>query len=445
MAIHRARRDLGVGRGGRDLSLVAAAVVVAAISVELAAWTPAAGAEQVSLDHVVVSYSGIGKAYAEAIGRTVATARSAAVEQFGFDMPQAIMVSISVDAMGNVGLMNDGQDHFMLTVRSEDDLRKPSTSGVFQLYGFCHEVAHLAMYRVVRDHSWMTSDAAEGWAHYMGSRLVDLVYAKEGPNLWPDRYDYIEDGTKRLARQWAKDKESVRGPAAWQRLARIVGDKEIAPIFRAWGKTEFDPADPAESLGKPLLAAGSNPQVGAWWEQSKELLVLKRPRSKLSAETVEEKQLSGQTRELAQDDGNAAGKASLAGGGHAVRFEAPGDNCYVTQVRIHGSRYGLPAPPKEDFSVWICDQDFKSILKLSYPYAKFQRGGEGRWVALSVKPTRVPKDFIVCVGFNPTGTKGVYVSRDAQSSGNSLVGLPGQPGRPFQQGDWMIRATVSQR
>ncbi len=445
MSHHRVRSHLGVGRGGRDPSFLAAAAVLAAIAVELAGTTPAARADEISLDHVVVSYTGIGKAYAEAIGRTVATARSTAVEQFGFDMPQTITVTISVDAMGNVGLMNDGQDRFMLTVRSEDDLRKPSTSGVFQLYGFCHEVAHLAMYRVVRDHSWMTSDAAEGWAHYMGSRLVDLVYAKEGPDLWPDRYDYIEDGTKRLARQWTKDKESVRGPAAWQRLVRIVGDKEIASIFRAWGKTEFDPADPAESLGKALLAASSSAEAGQWWEQSKETFVLKRPRSKLSAETVEEKQLTGQTRELAHDDGNAAGKASLAGGGHAVRFEAPGDNWYVTQVRIHGSRYGMPAPPKEDFSVWICDQDFKSILKLSYPYAKFQRGGDGRWVTLGVKPTRVPKDFIVCVGFNPTGTKGVYVSRDAQGSGNSLTGLPGQPGRPFRQGDWMIRATVSQR
>ncbi len=445
MAIHRARADLSVGRGGRHRSSAAAAAVLAVLSVGLAAWTPAAGAEELSLDHVVVSYSGIGKAYAEAIGRTVAAARSAAIEQFGFDMPQTITVTISIDAMGNVGLMNDGQDRFMLTVRSEDDLRKPSTSGVFQLYGFCHEVAHLAMYRVVRDHSWMTSDAAEGWAHYMGSRLVDAVYAKEGPNLWPDRYDYIEDGTKRLARQWAKDKESVRGPAAWQRLARIVGDKEIAPIFRAWGKTEFDPADPAESLGKALLATSSNAQAGEWWEQSRELLVLKRPKSKLSAETVDQKQLGGQARELAQDDGQAAGKASLAGGGHAVRFEAPGDNWYLTQVRIHGSRYGMPAPPKEDFSVWICDGDFKSIVKLSYPYAKFQRAAEGRWVALSVKPTRVPKEFIVCVGFNPTATKGVYVSRDAQGSGNSLTGLPGRTGHPFQQGDWMIRATVSQR
>ena len=396
------------------------------------------------MDHVVVSYDGISKPYAEAIGRTVAAARSAAIDQFGFDMPETIAVSVTADPKGNVGLMNDGQDHFMLTIRSEQDLGKPSTTGTFHLYGMCHEVGHLAMYRLIRDHSWMTSDAAEGWAHFAGSRLVDAVYAKEGPDLWPDRYDYREDGTKRLARQWEKSKDEVRGPVAWQRLVQIAGDKGIAPIFRAWAKAEFDPSDPAESMGKALLAASSNPRAAEWWEQSKDLLVLKRPKSKVAAETVEEKQLAGQSRELAHDDGRVAGRSSLAGGGHAVRFEVPGDNWYLTEVKIHGARYGYPAPPQEDFSVWLCDGDFKSIAKFSYPYAKFQRGSP-RWVSLRMKPTRVPKSFIICVGFEPTASKGVFVSRDAEGSGNSLTGLPGQKGRPADGGNWLIRATVSQR
>jgi hypothetical protein len=444
MPFSRVRSVLGARWGNRNVGLVGVAAVWVAAAAMVALPGVAAAAGQLKLDHVVVSYDGIGKAYAEAIGRTVAAARNTAVEQFAFDMPDTITVSVTVDPKGNVGLMNDGQDHFMLTVRSEQDLRKPSTTGTFHLYGMCHEVGHLAMYRLIRDHSWMTSDAAEGWAHYMGSRLVDAVYAKEGPDLWPDRYDYREDGMKRLARQWQNAKDEVRGPVAWQRLSQIVGDQGVAPIFRAWGKAEFDPADPADGMGKALLADSSTARAAPWWVQSKELLVLKRPKSKVAAETAEEKQLAGQSRELAHDDGKAADKASFAGGGHAVRFEVPGDNWYVTEVRIHGSRYGNPAAPKEDFSVWLCDEEFKAIAKLSYPYARFAWGA-ARWVSLKVKPTRVPKTFIICVGFNPTATKGVFVSRDAEGSGNSLTGLPGREGHPFEQGDWMIRATVSQR
>lgn len=415
------------------LAIILATIVLASPAVSVAA-------EQFGHDHVVVSYAGISRAYAEAIGRTVAAARKVAAEQYGFDMPQTIAVDVTVDPQAKVGLFNDGQDHLFLTIRSEANLRKPSDSGTFHIYGMCHEVGHLAMYRLLPDHSWMTADAAEGWAHYLGSLLVDAVYAEEGADLWPDRYDYRDDGMKRLRAQGVK----AKGPVAWHKLKRIVGEKGIAPIFRAWGKTQFDPADPAASLGTALKAVSKEEETARWWDQSKDLLVLQRVKSAVAAETTEEKLVTGPCRQLAHDEGHAAGKASLAGGGHAVRFEAPDDSWYLTEVRIHGSRYGYPAPPKEDFQVWLCDQNFQQIAKFSYPYSKFQKG-DSRWVVLKTKPTRVPKRFIVCVGFNPTATKGVFVSRDAQANGSSITGLPGQEAVSFDQGNWLIRVAVAQK
>ena len=56
----------------------------------------------------------------------------------------------------------------------------------------------------------------------------------------------------------------------------------------------------------------------------------------------------------------------------------------------------------------------------------------------------MPTEFIICVAFNPTGTKGVFVYYDKESGGNSLTGLPGRPGPKFAQGDWLIRATIDQ-
>jgi RNA polymerase sigma-70 factor (ECF subfamily) len=63
-------------------------------------------------------------------------------------------------------------------------------------------------------------------------------------------------------------------------------------------------------------------------------------------------------------------------------------------------------------------------------------------VTLPVKPTSVPSEFILCVGFNPTATRGVFVHHDKEGSGNSLTGLPGEPGSDFTKGDWLIRASV---
>jgi hypothetical protein len=148
--------------------------------------------------------------------------------------------------------------------------------------------------------------------------------------------------------------------------------------------------------------------------------------------------------ELSHDDGEPAKKSSLAGSGHAVKFAVKGSNWLLTEVRIFGSRYGYPQPPTEDFHVWLCDKDFKSIADFPFPYSTFKRG-QPEWVSFKVKPARVPKEFFVCVGFDPTATKGVYVSADKESSGHSYTGLPGREPKPFTGGDWLIRATVDPR
>jgi len=59
-------------------------------------------------------------------------------------------------------------------------------------------------------------------------------------------------------------------------------------------------------------------------------------------------------------------------------------------------------------------------------------------------PTRVPRQFYICLNFRPTGTRGVFVAFDTSTQGNSLTGTPGKPGRPFNQGDWMIRVELDQ-
>ena len=63
---------------------------------------------------------------------------------------------------------------------------------------------------------------------------------------------------------------------------------------------------------------------------------------------------------------------------------------------------------------------------------------------LPVPPTLVPAKFIVCAGFNPTASKGVFVHYDGAGGGESLSGLPGEDAAPFAKGDWMIRAAVDQ-
>lgn len=165
-------------------------------------------------------------------------------------------------------------------------------------------------------------------------------------------------------------------------------------------------------------------------------------KSSFTAQHLDSSRSLKASQELSQDDGQSAGKRSVAGSGHAVRFEAPGKESYLT-ARVFGSRYGQPTPPNENAFVWLCDAEFKLIAAFPTPYANFTRGVE-QWVTIPIKPIRVPQQFVVAIGFNPTGIKGVYVHHDSAASGNSFLGLPGRENRPFKGGDWLLRPVLQE-
>ncbi len=406
----------------------------------------ASAAEKVTkLAHVQVTATGLSDAYAKAIARTVEAARAVAIEQFGFDMPETIQVSVVASPTSATRLFNDGEDHINLTVPAEEKLLRPAVTGTFHLYGFCHEVGHMAMYRVIHQRRWLSSAGAEGWAHCAGSRILDAVYAREGEKLWPDSYNYLEDGMARLRKQLAAAKPDPTTQAAglWLSLGELIGDKGFAPLFAAWAKMRLDESQPGIELRKALVARGDEQKLTAWWQKAEPVLIVASPRSGFAAQTKTAAQLKMPAKELAKDNGVSAGMESVAGSGHVVRFEAPGKDYYLTAVRLFGSRYGYPQPPRENASVWLCDTSYKKIAEFPAPYSHFARG-DAKWVTIPVRPTRVPQEFIVCVGFNPTATKGVYVHHDSGGSGSSFLALPGGKGQPFDKGDWLIRAVVQE-
>jgi hypothetical protein len=109
---------------------------------------------------------------------------------------------------------------------------------------------------------------------------------------------------------------------------------------------------------------------------------------------------------LKHDDGPQEDKRSMTGAGHAVRFECPnGEKWYVEAVSIHGSRYGTPRAPDEDFQVVIANNDLTQTSEIKKPYSLFKRGKED-WVRFGIDPIEVQGAFHVAVFFNPTRTKG---------------------------------------
>jgi RNA polymerase sigma factor (sigma-70 family) len=151
---------------------------------------------------------------------------------------------------------------------------------------------------------------------------------------------------------------------------------------------------------------------------------------------------------LKYGDERADGKQSFGGSGEMIEFSSPSESAKVAGLRIHGSRYGLPQPPEENFLIYFLSHDLKRILHTEMaPYSLFERGPE-RWIEVTFERTiDLPKTFWVALDFRANQRKGVYVSFDASTGGkHSRVGLPGIPAaEPRFGGDWMIEAILAKR
>jgi len=288
----------------------------------------ASAAQTAEAPNVRVSYEGIDAKQATAIAQTLSAAREIYIRDFGFDMPETIVCTVACGPKETSRLYTDGNDRVFLSLSSKDKLAKPAVSGVFNLYGLCHELGHVAMYRILKDRDWMTVAAAEGWAHFTGSVVVDEVYKAKGEKLWADPYDYRADGTARLTKQLksARPSDIDRGAGQWQALDAIIGRKSFVKLFAAWQDAKIDPSKPDALLAVlTKLHPEKTAALEGWWKGASPILVEKRESSGFAKAEIAPARLAGQPLTLAGDDNTPDGKKSMAGGGHARKFSAPGE------------------------------------------------------------------------------------------------------------------------
>ncbi len=147
---------------------------------------------------------------------------------------------------------------------------------------------------------------------------------------------------------------------------------------------------------------------------------------------------------LSYGNGKPDGKKSYGGSGQMIRFELPEGVTKVKGIRIHGSRYGLPQAPNEDFEITFLSDKRDEVLQTeSAPYKLFNRGKEN-WVRIMFdKEIELPRKFWIALDFNAEQTKGVYVSYDTSTKGEySRVGKAGDKKEPKETdfgGDWRVQ------
>src|SRR5262245_34430002 len=151
-------------------------------------------AKSTQAPHVIIEYEGIDDRQGESIASTLSAAYDVYVNEFKFDMPDTVRCTVKT-GQADASCFTDGNDRVTLLLKTKDQLRPPAQGNPFNLYAMCHELGHMGMYRLLKDRDWLTTAAAEGWAHYAGSVVVDRVYEAKGKDLWWEPYDYRADGT----------------------------------------------------------------------------------------------------------------------------------------------------------------------------------------------------------------------------------------------------------
>lgn len=402
---------------------------------------------------VIVKVTGIDRAYGEAFASILSEARNNYEEVFGLPMPDTVILEVKkeVRGLGRPELYTDGKSTIFLVIESEQHLATPFNKGPYNIYGMCHELGHIAMYHKMGNTIGLHEAVAEGWAHYAGSVIEDTVARLLGDNIWPEPYDVI--GTECIARL----KKQVEGKNLTELNPTFAGAKMFYELEKKHGRKTVGLAlanalsqSPSGEELMPLFLRSlriitGDSTVGDWIPED---FVNPSVEWRVKERLVDDSFFDDMTVltdstgiMLYYDDGTYEGRRSIAGMGHAILFQKPKGSWFLDKIYVFGSRYGEQEPPVEDFSVYICDKNFHVVHELRYAYSLFDYAQE-KWHTLRVDSLGLPQRFYICLFFNPTSTKGVYVYFDENvSHPHSYIGLPDTDITDVEEKyDWMIRA-----
>ena len=392
------------------------------------AWTvpqqpPKAKPKIISSTGAVVEYTtNIKPGYAKALLAVADAARKIYADTYGFNMPKKALMSIEKNAEGQTQLWTDGDSQMFLTITSNANLLPPPESGFFNIYGVCHELGHIAMYRSIKLIG-IPEGVAEAWPTYSGSVVVDEVYKRLGKNLWPEPYDYSKvEGVARLkiitklnGNESTDDAAYTNATAAFYEAHKKYGANKVFAAMKT--------AISGKPYGKDVMPRFVDALVIATGDESarkifpEEMLV---PKVEWN---VAEREITDKTVEglitveddtgvlIHYDDGSSDGKLSTSGSGHAVVFKTPPGTWAADYVQMYGSRYGEIKAPNKNFSIYICDQNFEVIKEIENPY-NLLNTGKDKWYTFNFEPVKVPEGFYVCIYFDPTANDGFYMNYD---------------------------------
>jgi hypothetical protein len=146
---------------------------------------------------------------------------------------------------------------------------------------------------------------------------------------------------------------------------------------------------------------------------------------------------------LGYGEGTMKDKRSMAGSAQTVLFRLPEGSWELDGIKLFSARYGEDEAPKEDISIYLCDENYGLLREIKVPYSSFEKGEE-KWQRVSFNAVETTRTFYLGIDFHATATKGVYVGLDSSvKRSHSRMAMPySQVSDLKETADWMICAHV---
>ena len=241
--------------------------------------------------------------------------------------------------------------------------------------------------------------------------------------------------------RWSEDKKTCFRPVQlkpnWDyRLG--INAYSFKNFSSAWG-VPVDPVSYTFTTGGGAGQPGEAPKPGETAQGGKS-------EQPVSLQALSSSEIPANCKILSYVHDTSGDKRSLGASGHASAFTRPPQHRFVEAVQIFAARYGTPEAPKEDFHLYILNQDRQVLADVPCPYSLIERA-DLRWYTLRTPPVEVPERFFIALAFNPHQTKGIYLGLDTDvSESHSFAGLPEEGYEPLKERqDWMIRAALSEQ
>jgi|GEM_PF-2194742 len=399
-------------------------------------------------DHFVFQYQKIDDIWGVSVLRLLEAAREGLEQNYGLKLPDKVVVSAGMQNAAPTAVTLDDSGKIGWNLKARNEFLPRPRGGVYNhIFGFCRELARMALRDTFSDHRIMPAGLEEGLAAYLGAEAVRHVEMRCGQKLWPVRFSYLREEGPMMVAEWIEEQPTAperRYAGLLMAVDRVVGrDRQAVFLKGLFGEPvkvrsfvkrlsqELQTLEEVE-LPEDLFAADLLDPPFLWLFSEPNLKDMASFHGQIAKRSRNDVILS-------YDDNSSETMEYLVSGNTMMYCAPPGD-WNLSSLRVYGVRSGDIAP-EAGLTVRVLKEGLEPVGEWRVAADVFKSGKPG-WRKLGGLPgVTVKGPFLIFFDLDDACFGKLKVGCDAGGQGGHCFRLvPGAYAEPPQGAhDWMVR------